>query len=870
MHKKAGYTMRYESDIKRDESASKSSFYRKSLGFRSRFLIGTGMALMLFCFAGAYFFYEREKNQMEKHAYEKTMMVMAAVEASRKYVRDELRPRMIKEFGSDYFNVQAMSTSYVGRAVMENFNHVLSDYEYRRVAQNARNPNSEANSLELSMIHYFQDNPEHQNWQGVMNVGGQKQFMRFKPVYFEESCMTCHGNPLDAPRDLIALYGPEKGFGKTSGDLAGVMAVGIPVQKALAEIKDQAASVFFSLFLGALVFYLTLAFIFNRAVVNNLRGVISIFKEEVEEKSLQDFLPKARPGENMDELEELTETAVVMSEHLRNTKLELQKYALNLEQTVAQRTKALQESENLLQQKVLARKQELQTLNALAELTTQAVALSEILPQVQQRTLQVFPAKGSGIYLYDETKDGLFLQYQENAPSLQVVIPLNPQNDPDEDIQPASMCDSIARAAFGQPSFYDCQENSGCLNIPLYCRGKILGVMSFVGVDYFQITSEQKELLLSIGRQIGIAVESIQNMGKLLQSKELLQSVFDGITDQVVLMDKDFRIKMVNKAYTARYNVEMEEVIGLRCYEIHGSGEGPCSDCGLQEVMKTGKPVVQESTCPEPHGIFQVHCYPNLDEEGRVESIIRFVKEITAQKQMEQQIQQTEKMVAMGQLAAGVAHEINNPLGVILCYSELLKRQLTDSAQVQKDLTVIEKQARNCKSIVSDLLNFARSRETTKQPTSVNQTLDEVLGIVTEQFKKQGVKVDLELDPDLPLLNMDVNKMKQVFLNLLMNARQATDAREGRLLITTSHLPEEKSIRITFWDNGQGIPEYIQDRIFDPFFSTKRTGEGTGLGLSVSYGIIQNHGGDITVRSEPGKWTEFQIQLPLSETLDKV
>lgn len=850
---------------KRDGYAWKSAFFRRSLGFRAKFLMGTGLALLFICFAGAYLIYQREKSLMEKHAYEKTRMVMAAVEATRKYVRDELRPKMYETFGGEFFLVQAMSTSYVSRAVMDNFNNVHPDYQYRRVAVNARNPNSEADSLEVFMIDYFRQNLDKKNWQGMLDVKGQKQFMRFKPVYFQESCLICHGNPAAAPRELLAQYGSEKGFGNREGDLAGVMAVGIPVDTALAEIKEQAASVFFSLFLGALLFYLSLAFIFNSAVVNNLRGVLNIFREEVEEKSLQDFLPDPDPVGNRDEFQMLTEAAVIMAEHLRLTKQELKKHAQNLEQQVAQRTEALRASERLLQQKVLDRKQELQTLNALAELTTQAVSLSEILPQVQHRTLQVFPAKGSGIYLYDENRKSLVLKYQENAPGLFPEVPFDREAVPEDRKEPGSLTESIVEAAEGRASFFDCKRNSGCLNIPLYCRGKVLGVMGLVGVDPSEFSSEQQELLVSIGRQIGIAVESLQNMGKLLQSKELLQSVFDGITDQVVLMGRDFRIRMVNRAYTTSYDVEMDEVLNRRCYEIHGSGERPCPDCGLKEVMRTRTMLVQESACPAPHGIFQVHCYPILDDQGEVESVIRYVKDVTEQRQMEQKIQQTEKLVAIGQLAAGVAHEINNPLGVILCYVELLKLQFADSHQGQNDLTIIERQARNCKRTVGDLLHFARSRETRKQPASINHALEEVLEMVSEQFKKQRVQTEMDLDPGIPLLNMDSHKMKQVFVNLLMNSRQAMDGRDGRLWIRTGYLPESGEVQVVFRDNGHGIPEYIQDKIFDPFFTTKRTGEGTGLGLSVSYGIVREHGGDITVQSKPGEWAEFTISLPVGD-----
>jgi len=849
------------------ESAKAKSrrWFRNSMGVQSKFLLGTGLILLLSCVVSAFVIYYHEKRQLEERAFAKSELVMSAVDASRDYVREVLRPAMYKEVGEDHFILEAMSTSFVGRSVMERFAPALEEFEYRRAAVNARNPDFEATVLEKEQIEYFENNPDQREWQGVVNSEGREKFKRFRPVVFEQECMRCHGDPRDAPPVLVNMYGSERGFGRQVGQLAGVSMVGVPVDAAMAQVREKAISVFLVVFLGVSIVFIALSFFFNRMVVTNLRGLLDIFRDEADQHPANlVYIPKSKGLEKRDELEELTRAASHMADHLRRTREQLKQYAQDLEKKVQERTQALLVSEEKLKEQVVARNQELQTLNALAELTTQALGLSEILPQVLRSTLKIFPAQGGGIYLYEENRNMLVLRYHENAPGL--IFEVSPgDTGQTASVQPSSLEDSVVEAACGRTSYFACLNNSGCLNIPLYCRGRVLGVMTFSGVKEEELSNELHSLMASIGRQIGIAVESLQNMEKLLQSKELLQSVFDGITDQVILLDKHFSIKMVNKAYVSRYNVGMEEVIGRKCYEIHGSGERPCPDCSVEKVLKNGTAAVSETRCPDPQGIFQVHCYPTLDDSGNVESVIRYVKDVTDQKQMEQKIQQTEKLVAMGQLAAGVAHEINNPLGVILCYVELLKRQLSEFPQGQSDLTTIEKQARNCKRIVSDLLAFARSGETSKQPASLNQAMEEVLNMVSEQFKKQGIQTDLDLDPDLPLLDMDVNKMKQVFLNMLMNARQAMDGREGRVHITTGYFSQDNLARIVFEDNGQGIPEYIQDRIFDPFFSTKRTGEGTGLGLSVSYGIIREHGGEISVQSRPGNGTRFVIDLPFKE-----
>jgi signal transduction histidine kinase len=842
--------------------ASKSVFLQKSIGFRTRFLLGTALALLFFCLISAVFIYQREKSQLQDQAYEKTQLVMAAVESSREYVREELRPTMYDEFGNDFFLLQGMSTSYVSRAIMDHFNQVLPQYEYRRVAVNARNPDSEANSLELSMINHFRNNDDLKNWQGMLDVKGQKQFMRFKPVYFRDSCMTCHGDPDDAPEGLIARYGSERGFGHQAGDLAGVMAVGIPVQNALAEIRDQAATVFLALCAGAVLFYLALAFIFNRVVVNNLRGVLHIFREEVEDKSLQDFLPQPDADNDRDELQELTEAAVTMSEHLRQTKQELKNYAQDLEQKVAHRTQALQKSEHLLQEKVKARNQELKALNRISELTTQAVGLSDVWHRVLIQGLQLIPARGAGVYLLDSQHSVLELQYRENAPVLPAQVGTHHPLSADSSDRNPDLPSSIRLALTGSPDRTTVNDADTCLNIPMTCRGRILGVMSFLSSGQEEMNTEQRELLLCIGRQVGIAVESLRDLQQLVHSKELLQTVFDGITDQLVLLDQDLRIKMVNRAYLHRFNVSFADIENRLCFEVHAGLSHICPECGLPQVLESKTACLKEIESSSGE-IFLVHFYPVLDENGKVKNIIRYARDITEQKKVEHKIQQTEKLVALGQMSSGVAHEINNPLGIILCYVDLLKRQLASSAQELEDLGIIEQQTMNCKKIVTDLLQFSRKQESRKNPARINQIIKDAAQMFRHQLDKKRIELDLDLPPDLPEINVNADKIQQVVVNLVLNAMQAI-GKQGVIALSTWRDPDRDELRFSVWDNGPGVDSTIRSKIFDPFFSTKQTGEGTGLGLAVSYGIIRDHGGEIVLESEKGQWTRFTVILPFS------
>jgi len=239
-----------------------------------------------------------------------------------------------------------------------------------------------------------------------------------------------------------------------------------------------------------------------------------------------------------------------------------------------------------------------------------------------------------------------------------------------------------------------------------------------------------------------------------------------------------------------------------------------------------------------------------------------FVRDIEQRRQIEEQIAQADKLASIGQLSAGIAHEINNPLGVILGYTQLLIRNEVADTEKYNDLKTIEKHVRNCKSIVEDLLNFARSSKPYEDVIRVDQALDDAINFIRQNAGLENIKVERRYQAAVPEMLLDEKKIKQVFINLIMNAKHAI-GKEGSLSISTGFNPVEGQVIVKIADTGHGIEEKNLARIFDPFFTTKPTGEGTGLGLSVSYGIIKNHGGEIQVESKVGKGSTFTIVLPL-------
>ena len=229
---------------------------------------------------------------------------------------------------------------------------------------------------------------------------------------------------------------------------------------------------------------------------------------------------------------------------------------------------------------------------------------------------------------------------------------------------------------------------------------------------------------------------------------------------------------------------------------------------------------------------------------------------------MEQQLLQTEKITSLGLLAAGVAHEVNTPLAVISNYAQMLAKQFEAGDERSGLVDKIVKQTFRAAEIVSSLLNFSRTGTGAFEHSDLNRTLKETMGLLKHQFDGHGIEVVAELDEDLPLVSADAGRLQQVFLNLLLNARDAMPE-GGQITIRSRARGNHALVEIS--DTGIGIPRDNLGKIFDPFFTTKAVGQGTGLGLAVSYGIIKEHHGTIRAESQPGRGTTFILNLPALE-----
>ena len=424
---------------------------------------------------------------------------------------------------------------------------------------------------------------------------------------------------------------------------------------------------------------------------------------------------------------------------------------------------------------------------------------------------------------------------------------------------------------FGQSAAWQTiQPYSGAINtLTFVLVASITLFFERIWIVYQQILKD-KQALQAAHRKLVYLNQNLEHMvdertRALMQSEHKYRRIFEVSKDMIIVCRKNGRIVDLNPAG--------QKMLGLQSRQAIGNG------MRLQHYLADDDHWTAIIKAIETQGFISSFEVDLKTEEGRqikalvsgsldkgseetADTIHFLVKDIEQRRLMERQMAQAEKLASIGQLSAGVAHEINNPLGIILGYTQLLLKDKGSEQERHDDLKTIEKHARNCKTIVEDLLNFARESEPETDVVRIHDVIDDVLNFMQHHANLAEIEVETEYDPQVPLLQLDEKKIKQVFINLIMNAKHAVEG-GGMIKITTRFDRQHDRLFILVADTGRGIEKKNLSRIFDPFFTTKPTGEGTGLGLSVSYGIIKNHGGDIAVDSQIGKGSIFTITLPV-------
>jgi PAS domain S-box-containing protein len=385
------------------------------------------------------------------------------------------------------------------------------------------------------------------------------------------------------------------------------------------------------------------------------------------------------------------------------------------------------------------------------------------------------------------------------------------------------------------------------------------------------LIANERAWLKTLEQEVEQKTEDLARYAKeLSRSEERYRSLVESADDMIYSIDENCKILSVNQYCTQLTAKDAEELVGTSIMDHVKHAKPETCASVIARVAKTGGAFSREERVSIGERDFWLDTkYKAVggEQNGGGNAVLVISRDITEHKMMETQLFHTEKLASLGSLSAGVAHEINNPIAVILGFSEVLQDKFPEGTKEKEIVKTIERQAENCKRIVENLLTFARIPEKLATETEIVADLQKVVNVVMNTLVTKKVDLRTDIEEDLPPVKGDGPQLEQVFLNIINNAVSAMDG--GGLLTISAHR-SNGVVHIKFTDTGHGIPQEHMAKIFEPFFTSKKVGEGTGLGLSVSYGIVKKFGGDIRVASqtaaegkEPG--STFTVTLPVAD-----
>ena len=351
---------------------------------------------------------------------------------------------------------------------------------------------------------------------------------------------------------------------------------------------------------------------------------------------------------------------------------------------------------------------------------------------------------------------------------------------------------------------------------------------------------------------------------ELMRSRNTLRAMFDSLPISIYIIDSGYNMAAVNLSRSGRAGVKPNQLVGRKCYEILYGRSELCPGCRVSETFGAGLITNRINRIWLDNDKFvewEISTFPIFDEKDQVMQTIIIEQDVTDKRNLEANLIQSEKLAAVGQLAAGVAHEINNPLTAIIANAQLLRHEVPqDNSDLIDSVKLIEMAGTRASQVVRNLLGIARKEKYEFEPIDLNETLHNALTLVQHELVGHPILLRLNLAEDMPRVVASRDQLQGVWINLILNAIDAIDKDPGEISINACYM--ENQFQITISDNGKGIAQDHLPRVFEPFFTTKSVGRGTGLGLSLCMRVIRHHGGNIHVESQVGKWTRFVVSLP--------
>jgi PAS domain S-box-containing protein len=479
---------------------------------------------------------------------------------------------------------------------------------------------------------------------------------------------------------------------------------------------------------------------------------------------------------------------------------------------------------------------------------------------------RLFAADRTSVWLHDRRARAIVLTASTDV----IYLAQEPRVSTADAITPAAVAMRRDRAEIAPTP----GEKTGTLTIPLKGRRRALGTLVMEGAR-LEPGSEMDLLDRAdeLGRQLSNAIENVLLLDDVLRSRRQLENTFDSLTDLVAVCDRNGRLVYLNRAFASRLNTSRESALDGPLAELVGPETRELLARVIESDRNNQDPALQSAEIRDPvlEGTFVITITPLVVEEREPMGAVLVARDVTPHARLEAEraelrsrLVQSEKLAALGQFIAGIAHELNNPLQGVLGHLELLRSTGAFPKALRRDMQRIYREADRAAKIVRNLLVFAGSRRLVRRRTSVNATLSRVLALRAPAFRAAKIEVVRHHDDRMPRVTVDPLLLHQALLNIVLNAEQAIGGDGGRIEAHTRFVrnDDRSEVVVEIRDTGPGIPAEVLPRIFEPFYTTKEVGKGTGLGLAITYGIIQEHGGQIVVSNHPDGGALFAVHLP--------
>ncbi len=524
-------------------------------------------------------------------------------------------------------------------------------------------------------------------------------------------------------------------------------------------------------------------------------------------------------------------------------------------------------TEQRMAQEIMRRNRELAVLNAVAVNAAKSLDLKDILQSIITSVVESMNYDGGVIFLCENNCQDTVLGAADGVPEDMLEQLRDKHVRRIAKTGKALFIDeaagsSHAAGGHGEPAFVSLAA------VPLLSKGRLLGVMLTATAEPHDFDGHEIDLLKAIGKTIAVAVDNTRLFNDVASAKTEWEATFDAMADGISIHAPDFTIVRANRALAELLGTSSRELVGKKCFQVFHRRSQPIAECPLQEAIERRRNVTAIIEEPVLGKILSVSADPIIETNGEILAVVHGVRDITEQERLQEQVNQKEKLTALGEMAGGVAHDFNNFLSVILGNTQLLLSSGNAGAGAHELLKTIERVANDAAETVRRIQEFTRVRTSHRfTAVDINEVVRNSIEVARPRWKDEAdarssaIEIRLDID-DVPFIKGNKPELGEVFVNLLLNAADAL-AGGGEISITTRAAGAWVEVLVA--DNGPGLKDEVRRRIFEPFFTTKGAG-GSGLGLSVAYGIISRHNGGIIVDNGRERGTAFTVRLPAAPT----